>query len=126
MPGDIKTISGGTVRLDFPLKDALLSPDEFWNLYLRPLHSAASLEGSLVPKEINMAAERRELWKAVAIAAAQRWVMPDQPVIVADEVLEAFDIRFCGKVAPEPVKASSGQSSGDPVDAILGTYGIKA
>lgn len=65
--------------------------------------------------------ERRQLWKDVAIASSARWINPEQPILVADSVLEAFDQRFLGKT-PEPVeKPPAPVPSGpvDPVDEIL-------
>lgn len=72
--------------------------------------------------------ERSELWKSVAIAASARWIMPEQPVTVADAVLAAFDERFCGNKPPvkekPPVEtAEDPLSSSDPVDSIIKAFG---
>lgn len=62
---------------------------------------------------------KSDLWSEVAIAASQRWVLPGQPVIVADAVVAAWEERFRGKSAVKVAAVTGPEKVLDPVDAIL-------
>jgi hypothetical protein len=72
----------------------------------------------------NVSAERRELWKKVAVSASRHWIDPHQPAMVADAVLAAFDAKFpgCEPKNPETRPPEPEPSSG-PIDAIIRLYG---